>query len=180
MATYVALLRAINLGSVNKISMPELKTMFEALGHKDVRTYVQSGNVVFDAARTTSKKLARQIEEAVSGNFRHDISVIIRTASQMERVATGNPFASQGVSPQALHAMFFAETVPKSAIKSIDPDKWFPDQFEIRGRDMYLFLPNGMGRARLSTGHFEKTLGVRGTARNWNTVNKLRELANAR
>ena len=176
MATYVALLRAINLGAVNKISMPALRTMFEDLGHKDVRTYVQSGNVVFDAPRTTPKKLARQIEEGVSTTFGHDISVIIRNGSGLERVATGNPFAAEGVPAMSLHVIFLAERAPASAIKSLDPDKWIPDKFEVRGSEIYLFLPNGMGKSKMSIAFFEKKLGIPSTARNWNTVNKLREM----
>ena len=176
MATYVALLRAINLGSVNKISMPALRTMFEDLGHQNVRTYVQSGNVVFEAPRRTPKKLAGEIEEGVAASFGHDISVIIRSRSELERVASENPFAAEGVAPLSLHVVFLAETPPARAVMAIDPDKWLPDKFEVSGSEIYLLLPNGMGRSKMSISYFEKALDIRGTARNWNTVNKLRDL----
>ena len=176
MATYVALLRAINLGAVNKIPMPALRTMFEDLGHENVRTYVQSGNVVFEAPRTGLKKLVRQLEEGVTATFGHDISVIIRNGSDLERIATRNPFASEGGSPSSMHVVFLAERAPARGVKVLDPDKWLPDKFEVSGSEIYLLLPNGMGRSKMSISHFEKVLGVRGTARNWNTVTKLREL----
>jgi uncharacterized protein (DUF1697 family) len=176
LATYVALLRAINLGAVNKIAMPALRTMFEDLGHQNVRSYVQSGNVVFDAPRSTPKKLVGEIEEGVAATFGHDISVIIRSGPELERVATGNPFAAKGVAPLSLHVVFLAKTPRSSHVEALDPDKWLPDKFEVRGSEIYLMLPNGMGRSKMSISYFEKAFGIRGTARNWNTVNKLREL----
>ena len=176
MATYVGLLRAINLGSVNKISMPALRTMMEDLGYGNVRTYVQSGNVVFDAPRTSHSTLSSQIERAISSTFGHDISVIVRKGSDLERVVSGNPFATEDVLPLALHVVFLAHSAPAKAVKALDPAKWLPDKFEVRGAEVYLFLPTGMGRSKMSISYFEKALSIRGTARNWNTVNKLRDL----
>ena len=176
MAIYVGLLRAINLGSVNKISMPALRTMLEDLGYANVGTYVQSGNVVFDAPRTSQPSLSSAIERAVSSTFGHDISVIIRKGSDLERVVRDNPFAAEDVPPSALHVVFLAQRAPAKAVTALDPERWLPDKFEVRGPEVYLFLPNGMGRSKMSIAYFEKALGIRGTARNWNTVNKLREL----
>ena len=180
MAIYVGLLRAINLGSVNKISMPALRTMLEDLGYGNVRTYVQSGNVVFYAPRTSHSTLSSQIERAVSSTFGHDISVIIRKGSDLERVVSGNPFATEDVPPAALHVVFLARGAPARAVKDLDPNKWLPDRFEVRGAEVYLLLPNGMGRSKMSISYFEKALGIRGTARNWNTVNKLREMVDVK
>jgi uncharacterized protein (DUF1697 family) len=158
--------------------MAALRTMFDDLGYANVRTYLQSGNVVFDSARTAHAKLAQQIEQEVSSTFGHDISVIIRNGSDLERVVNDNPFATAGVPPLTLHVVFLAKPAPAGAVKDLDPDKWLPDKFEVRGAEVYLLLPNGMGRSKLSISYFEKALGIRGTARNWNTVSRLGELVN--
>ena len=146
----------------------------------DVRTYIQSGNVVFDAPRTAPKKLAGEIEQGVARTFGHQISAIIRTRPELKRVAEGNPFAVKGVPPLSLHVMFLAESASSSGIKELDPDRSPPDHFEVRGREIYLLYPKGMGRSKLTIGYFEKRLGTRATARNWKTVTKLLELMSDR
>jgi uncharacterized protein (DUF1697 family) len=158
--------------------MPALRAMLDDFGYQNVRTYVQSGNVVFEARRSSPKSLAGRIEEGVAATFGHDISVIIRNGQDMERIARENPFASKGVPPMSLHVVFLTKAATASGTKTLDPDKWLPDKFEVRGGEIYLLLPNGMGRSKMSIGYFEKALGIRGTARNWNTVNKLRDLVN--
>lgn len=176
MATYAALLRGINLGSVNKISMPDLRRLFEDLGHTHVRTYVQSGNVVFDAARTAPTELARQIEAGVADVFGHAISVVIRTRGELRRVVARNPFPTEGVPGTALHVMFLSGPASAARIKTLDPERSPPDRFEVRGREIYLSYPNGMGRSKLTIGYFEKQLRTRATARNWNTVARLLDM----
>ena len=173
MATYLALLRGINLGSVNKVSMPELRTLFESLGHSDVRTYVQSGNVVFEASSSASKKLAREIEEAIERTFGLAIPAVLRTRAQLQRVAVNNPFMSEGVKPTFLHVMFLAETPSSTAVRALDPDRSPPDKFAVKGREIYLCFPRGSGRSKLTIDYFEKKLGTRATGRNWNTVTKV-------
>jgi uncharacterized protein (DUF1697 family) len=180
LATYLALLRGVNLAGVNKVSMAELRRLFEDLGHIRVRTYIQSGNVVFDAPRTAPKKLAREIEQGVSQTFGHEISAIIRTRPELDRVTASNPFALEGVPPLSLHVMFLAASASSSGIKELDPDRSPPDQFEVRGREIYLLYPNGMGRSKLTIDYFEKRLGTRATARNWKTITKLLELMSDR
>lgn len=176
MPIYLALLRGINVGGANKVPMKELRSLFEELGHENVHTYLQSGNVVFEGRSSTSKKLSAEIEAAIAKSFNLKVSVIVRTRREMERVAAGNPFPTKGVKPTSLHVMFLADSAPAKAIKTLDPDRSSPDEFEVKGSEIYLRFPKGSGRSKLTIDYFEKKLGTRATARNWNTVVKVLEL----
>jgi uncharacterized protein (DUF1697 family) len=173
---FLALLRGINLGAKAKVPMKGLRTVFEDLGHHNVRTYVQSGNVIFESRSSTTKQLAEDIETALSKTFDFEIPVIIRTRREVKAVAAGNPFPTEGVVPSTLHVVFLAQRVPAKAAKALDPDRSPPDEFTVRGREIYLRFPNGAGRSKLTIDYFEKVLGTRATARNWNTVTNLVEL----
>ena len=176
MATYLALLRGINVGGANKVPMKELRGLFEKLGYEDVQTYLQSGNVIFEGKSSTSKKLAAEIERAIAKAFKPGVSVIVRTHRELERVASGNPFPTKGVKPSLLHVMFLAEPASAKAFKTLDPDRSPTDEFEVKGREIYLRFPSGSGRSKLTIDYFEKKLGTKATARNWNTVSNLLEL----
>jgi uncharacterized protein (DUF1697 family) len=172
--TYVALLRAINLGSHNKIAMPALKAVFESLGAEGVNTYVQSGNVVFRRSGGAST-VQRDIERAIASEFGLTITVLLRTKAQLAKLVRDNPF---GQSPEkALHVTFLADTPAKARVRELDPTAFEPDTFQIAGREIYLNFPNGYGRSKLSNAYFEKQLEVAATTRNWKTVNALAELA---
>lgn len=176
MTNYLALLRGINVGGKNRVPMKELRLVVEDMGHEDVRTYLQSGNVVFESRSRASKKLATEVEDAISETFGLEISVIMRTQGELKRVASGNPFPTEGVNPTSLHVMFLAEPASAKAARSLDPDRSPPDEFEVKGREVYMWFPKGYGRSKLTIDYFEKKLGTRATARNWNTVVKLLEL----
>lgn len=176
MTIWLALLRGINVGGTNKVPMKELRALFEDLGHGDVRTYLQSGNVVFEGQASTPKEIAADIEGALSKAFDVRISVVIRTRRELERVAAGNPFPTEGVDPSSLHVMFLTETASSKAVKTLDPDRSPPDEFEVKGGEIYLRFPNGAGRSKLTIDYFERKLGTRATARNWNTIMKVLEL----
>jgi uncharacterized protein (DUF1697 family) len=177
LTTYVALLRGINLGSVNKVPMKELTTVFQDMGHEGVRTHLQSGNVIFDARSSSSKKLAAEIENAVFKAFGVRSPVILRAARDLQRTVEGNPFPVQGAKPTSLQVMFLADRPSSTAVKTLDPDRSPPDQFHVKGREIYLWLPNGGGRSKLTNDYFEKRLGTSATARNWNTITKLLDLS---
>ncbi|MEA2461852.1 MAG: hypothetical protein QOH90_2029 [Actinomycetota bacterium] len=156
--------------------MKELKPLLEELGYENVRTYIQSGNVVFDAP--ASKGLGTEIEKAISKAFDLDIPVVMRSRAQLKRVSDGNPFLTKDADTATLHVMFLAEKAKAAAIKTLDPDRSPPDEFAVKGTEVYLRYPNGLGRSKLSAGYIEKKLGVRGTVRNWRTVTKLLEMMN--
>jgi len=171
--TYVALLRAVNLGSHNKIGMPQLKGVFESLGAEDVRTYVQSGNVVFRSAGAAST-VRQEIEHAIASELGLTITVLLRTKAQIAKLVRDNPFRENP--EKALYVTFLAETPAKARVRELDPTEFDPDTFQVAGREIYLNFPNGYGRSKLSNAYFEKRLGVAATTRNWRTVNALVEL----
>jgi uncharacterized protein (DUF1697 family) len=169
---YAALLRGINVGGKNKVPMPQLKELFEGLGHADVVTYIQSGNVVFRAASAD----ARAIEERIADVFGLDVSVVLRTGAELSAAAAANPFLVRGAETKPLYVVFLAREPAMEAVAELDPDRSPGDRFSVNGRDVYLDLPNGAGRTKLNLDYLERRLKVKGTARNWNTVLKLVEL----
>ncbi len=169
MKTFVALLRGINVGPSTAISMSDLKAAFEALGFEDVVTYIRSGNVVFRGPEAD----AAAIEKRIAKDFELNVPVVLRTPAELRAAVKRNPFPTDD--GKKLHVVFL-DAKPKST-KALDPDRSPPDEFRVVGREIYLYTPNGIGRSKLTIDWFEKHLGVRGTARNLNTVEKLIELA---
>ena len=157
------------MGGKNILSMSELRALFESLGHTEVATFIQSGNIVFTTARPVTPK---GLETAIGSHFGHDLRVVLRTAGELESAVQANPFAGD---PSNVHIGFMAEKPAAAAVASLDADQFLPDEFVFRGRDLYLHLPNGMGRSKLPA-YLDRRLKVPTTVRNWNTVTKLLEL----
>jgi uncharacterized protein (DUF1697 family) len=175
MRTYVALLRGINVGGKNKLPMAALRDLLTDLGHEDVVTYIQSGNVVLKAASKPAV-VAKEIADGIEAEFGLQVPVIVRSRAELSRVVSGNPYLAPGADPATLHVMFLAAKPSAAAIAKLDPQRCPPDRFTVHGREIFLQLPNGMGRTKLTNDYFESRLGVPGTARNWKTVNKLLDL----
>lgn len=175
MPTYVAMLRGINIGSRNRLSMPDLRNVIEGLGAGNVRTYVQSGNVIFTMPRKTPGDLAAMIEKGIKDAQDLDLRVVVRTAAEMAQVATSRPFPD--ADPAHLHVTFLDAIPDAAAVEALDGARFAPDVFRVEGRDVFLHCPNGYGRSRLSNDFFERKLGVAATTRNWRTVTALAELA---
>lgn len=171
MATYVALLRGVNVGGKNKVPMAELRAMFEALGHGEVRTFIQSGNVVFTARRAVTPT---SLESAIAKELGLTTTVVLRTPVELAKVVKVNPFRS--ADPSTLHVGFMVKEPPAAAVAKLDGEPFEPDEFAVRGREIYFHLPNGMGRTKLP-GYLDRRLKIPTTVRNWKTVNKLIELA---
>jgi len=167
--TYVALLRGVNVGGRNKVPMADLKTLVTDLGHTNVATYVQSGNVVLDGSGSAAA-VSKGIEQAIKRELGLDVDVVVRTRPQLAKVAAGNPFDG---SDTYVHVVFLVSQPSAAKVRTLDPDRSPPDEFLVRGNEIYVHYPNGSGRSKLAAGYFESKLGVRGTARNFNTVNKL-------
>jgi uncharacterized protein (DUF1697 family) len=176
--THVALLRGINLGARNKVSMADLRALFADLGFEDVATYVQSGNVVFKSSRTESD-VVQTVEKQIKRRFRLSVTVLVRTKGQLARVLAANPYAGGKREPAKLHVTFLADRPSRARVRAIDAQAFEPDEFHVAGREVYLHCPNGYGRSKLSNAFFEKQLGVAATTRSWKTVTKLVELAGA-
>jgi uncharacterized protein (DUF1697 family) len=172
---HVALLRGINVGGKNPLPMKELAAMFEAAGGENVQTYIQSGNVIFDASAGASK-ICDSVSAGIEKRFGYRIPVVLRTAPQMRKIIGGNPFLSAAADGKALHVYFLAHAPAAPAIAALDPARSAPDAFQVLGQEIYLHLPNGMGRSKLTNAYFDAKLATVSTARNWATVLKLAEL----
>jgi uncharacterized protein (DUF1697 family) len=177
MATiYLALLRGINLGPKNKIPMPELSEIFSQAGCRDVRTYIQSGNVIFTASSELSRRLPDLITPQIQKRFGHKVPVILRAVGEMQTVVRNNPFLKEGAGEDILHVMFLSDLPKPGAAASLDPDRSPPNRFIIRGKEVYFLFPHGFARNKLTGSYFDSTLGTIGTVRTWRTVTKLLEL----
>jgi uncharacterized protein (DUF1697 family) len=177
-ATYVALLRGINLGARNKISMADLRELLAGLGAEDVTTYVQSGNVVFKTAMP-ARELAGAIETEIRRDLGLDVAVLLRTPAELAALVERNPFSESVTEAKELHVTLLANRPQAARVAQLDPQRSQPDEFRVVGREVYLHCPNGYGRSKLTNAYFEKQLALVATTRNWNTVTKLAELASS-
>jgi uncharacterized protein (DUF1697 family) len=173
---YVALMRGINVAGKNRLLMKDLVAMFDDAGCFEVQTYIQSGNVVFRATQACATRIPGVIAKAVSGSLGFRASVVIRTAHELRSIAGANPFLRAGANPEALHVMFLADLPPPAKVAALDPKRSPLDSFQVRGRDIYLHCPNGVGRTKLTNDYFDTKLATTSTVRNWRTVLKLVEL----
>jgi uncharacterized protein (DUF1697 family) len=165
----IALLRGINLGGNKKVEMARLRALFEELGHDDVRTYVNSGNVVFGGRKRSEKAL----EAALVEEFGFDIPVVIRSQDELADVVAANPLRKVASDP-AKHLVVFCGA---KASTDLDPADFAPETFRVRGREIYLWAPGGIGNSPLANLLVAKPVGKKSTARNWRTVEKLLALA---
>jgi uncharacterized protein (DUF1697 family) len=169
-ATHVALLRGVNVGGHHQVPMSGLRKVFEDLGHTDVSTYIQSGNVLFTAA---GKVDPAGLESAIEAAFGIDVDVVVRTPKELRRALLADPFP--GAARSAVHVGFMTRRPRPAEVAGIDAERYRPEEFAVVGSDLYLHLPNGMGRAKLPPylgRHLPPT-----TVRNWKTVTKLADLA---
>jgi uncharacterized protein (DUF1697 family) len=177
MGTYVAMLRGVNVGAKNRITMPALAQVFEDLGHADVVTYIQSGNVVFRSPVKTERTVARKIEQRIEADLGCDVAVLLRSKEELARVVKANPFLRKKADPKYLHVTFLAEEPDAALVRGAKEYDAGKDEFVVRGRDVYLHCPGGYGTTKINNGFFEKRLQAIATTRNWNSVTKLLELA---
>jgi uncharacterized protein (DUF1697 family) len=174
---HVALLRGVNVGGNNILPMRDLAAMFQAAGCSNVQTYIQSGNVLFSADAALAARIPAVIGKAIVTRFGFAAPVVVRTARELAEVAKHNPFLKTGADPKTLHAVFLLEAPTAARVATLDPRQSPPDEFAVRGKEIYLRCPNGMGRSKLTAAYFDSRLATTGTARNWNTVLKLVALA---
>jgi uncharacterized protein (DUF1697 family) len=172
-------MRGINVGGKNRLAMKELSEMFAKAGCTNVSTYIQSGNVIFRAHRALLKALPKLVSTEIAARFGYQVPVIVRSSEQIAQIIRDNPFLQTGKPEHMLHVYFLADLPNAPAIKSLDPDRSPPDAFCVRNREVYLHLPNGMARTKLSNAYFDSKLSTTSTARNWATVLKLSEMLQA-
>lgn len=173
---YVALLRAVNVGGNNMVPMKDLAQIFAGAACSEVRTYIQSGNVVFQASAAAVEGLPGRIAAQISKKFGCQTPVILRTADEIAKTIESNPFLQAGAPEQSLHVCFLADRPSEANIARLDPDRSPPDAFRVVNREIYLQMPNGMGRTKLTNAYFDSKLSTTSTVRNWRTVIKLFEM----
>lgn len=178
-AMHVALLRGINVGGRNKLPMAELAALFEAEGCTEVRTYIQSGNVVFAPPGPAVGSLAAAISARIEAVHAMSVPVVLRSAAEMAAVVAANPFLARGADPATLHVAFLSEVPDPTRVARLDPQRSPPDEIVVVGADAYLHLPGGMARTRITNAYLDRALAVVSTARNWRTVMRLAEMVSS-
>jgi len=171
---YVALLRGINVGGKTMVPMAALRDACASVGCEDVETYIQSGNVVL-SSKLTEKKLQAALEAAIAAEFGFGPAVMIRTAEEMAAVLDGHPYP--GADEKSVHVGFLHSPPAAPAARCLAAIDCGAEQVTVVGRDLYLHLPNGMGRANLPTQIDRCLRPAQVTVRNWRTVTKLVELS---
>jgi len=173
---YVALLRGINVGGGNMIKMDELKAVFTQLGFENVVSYINSGNLAFNAKKAVEAKLVDKIESAVEKRFGKHVHVMVREQKDIERVIKANPFDGQYESHKHMHVLFLKEPMPAEKEEQLHQAALPGERYDVRGREIYNLLPQGVAGSLLTKGFFEKKPVVPYTGRNWRTVEKLASL----
>ncbi len=181
MPVQVAFLRGINVGGNKAVPMARLKALFEALGFAQVKTHLNSGNVVFAATEKDRAKLANAIEDSLEKAFGFRPATILRDAAALKKIMERNPFPKMATDdPSHLVVMLLATKPDKDASKRIAAAHRGVEEIRILGEDAFITYPNGIGKSKLTNALLEKQLGVAGTARNWNTLTKLLAMAEER
>lgn len=176
MNTYIALFRGINVGGHGRLPMKELVALLGDLDARDVKTYIQSGNAVFESAEKNRKKLSREIAAEVKNRHGFEPHVLVMEAVALEEAITNNPFPEAVADPAKLHLGFLASVPQNPNLEKLESFRNRDECFRLIGSVFYLYAPEGVGRSRLAA-NSEKLLGVPMTSRNWRTVCKLRDMA---
>ena len=137
MTTYVAMLRGINVGGRQRVSMSSLKALVTGLGHHDVETYIQSGNVVFRSPDAVAETVARRIEEQIARELGLTVSVLVRTAAELKRIRATNPFLKSGKDPASLYVIFLSVAPDRTRLAMLDFNEFAPDEFRVAGREIF-------------------------------------------
>ncbi len=176
---YVSLLRGINVGGHRKIRMGDLKSLYESMGLQNVVTYIQSGNVVFDALGNGKVDLKTRIEQAIEGEYGFRVPVEIRTGREIEDVIRNSPFGSVDLMEDGTKVLvaFLSSKPAEAKVSEIQQFVVDPERLVVRGQEAYLYCPNGYGKSKLSSTFLEHKLGTEATTRNWKSVHRIHELS---
>ena len=154
--TYIALLRGINVGGKHKPPIKDLVDVFASAGCGDIRTYIQSGNVVFRADPPDATRLSSALSARIAERFGFPVPVVLRTAEELAAVLTDNPYVQAGASDDTLHVLFLDGTPDPARVATLDPERSAPDAFVVAGREIYLCLPSGAGNTKLNNAYFDR------------------------
>lgn len=175
MAGVVLMLRAVNVGS-RRVAMPALRELLSGAGYDDVRTYLQSGNVVL-SSRSDPERLAADVRGLISEHFGFDIPVIVRTRAELEAVLAHNPFPEGQEAPKLYWVSFLAGELPPDRAAWLQTRVGIGEYLHVHGREIYAWLPDGVARSKLAAGMAAPGRVVTATARNWRTVQALADMA---
>ncbi|MGY1914128.1 DUF1697 domain-containing protein [Blastococcus sp. SYSU DS0973] len=170
---YVALLRAINLGVTRRVAMPRLREVLTDRGYGAVRTHLASGNLLLDSPLAEAD-LAAELTKAIGEEFGLDVPVVVRTADELAAVLAADPLGHVATDPSRYSVTFFPEPLQPERVAALPPGDG--GDYVVRGRELYLWLPDGMQHGPMGGWTWDRLLGAAGTNRNWNTVRKLVEL----
>jgi uncharacterized protein (DUF1697 family) len=178
MPVVISMLRGVNLGSHNRIKMDALRSLYESLKLESPQTYVQSGNVLFRTKEKNMPQLAKKIQDSIERKFGFRPEVIARTTEELRNAIAANPFSKRrDIEPGKLLVTFLASEPAPGMESALDAFKAYPEELCLKGRELYIYFPNGAGKSKVPWSSVEKWLKVTGTARNWNTVTKMLEMA---
>ncbi len=178
MATWVCLLRAVNVGGHNKVPMAQLREVLAAEGFSDVRTYVQSGNVVLTSSLRSRDKVSTAVREAIAREFSVDTPVVVRTPDELRAIVEWDPFPEVADSaPQRVHVVHFTTTPKAAAVDGLLATDWEPEKIAFRNDELAICYSESMHSSKLQYSGVLKRLGVDGTARNWRTVLTLADMS---
>jgi uncharacterized protein (DUF1697 family) len=173
MPTYLALLRAVNVSGHNKLPMKDLRERMDAAGYTNVRTYIQSGNVIFDHPSTNENELRAALTAFLLEEFNVKSPVVLRSRDELAEAIAHCPFTVEPAEEKLLHIMFLADRPNDEQIAALDPNRSPNDRLEIRGRDIYIHFAGGVQHSKLTNAYFDSKLKTVSTGRNWRTVNTL-------
>lgn len=173
---YAALLRGINVGGKNKIKMETLREICSAIGFENVKTYINSGNVIFETKKTDDKKLAEKIEKAIEKEFELNIKVIVRTIDEIKNIVENNPFDGEFENDKDVHVFFLDEEMPKDKSELLLSNNTENERYAVQNREIFCHLRVGVLDSLMGKDYIGKKLKISATARNWRTVNKIKEL----
>jgi len=176
MPRYVALLRGINIGSRNRVSMPELRSALEEAGFGEVQTYLQSGNVVLES-RAKPESVRKKVEGVIAERFGLEIAVVVRTRAELAAVVRKNPLGEVATDPKRHQVTFLSKKLAAKAVRELEEAATAKERVVVAGREVYAWHPSGAARSKLWSKLAGKGLGVTATSRNWTTVEALLKLA---
>ncbi len=177
MHTFIALLRGINVSGKNIIKMADLRQFLEELNFKNIITYIQSGNIIFDSKISNIGKLEKSITEKINEHYGFNVEVIVITPTEIEYVLNNNVYANDNKKdPKRIYITFLQMLPTKENIENLKSIDHLPEEFIIDGKIIFGYSPNGLGNAKVNNNYIQKKLKVSATSRNWQTINKLFEL----
>lgn len=176
---YISILRGINVSGQKKIKMLDLKLLYESVGFQDVVTYIQSGNVIFEASDKNVSNIKTLIEEAIEKKYKFYVPVEIRTNREIENIIKNSPFGAIDLAEDGTKVLvtFLGAKPDKVKVSTVLGYVISPEKLVVKGKEVYLYCPNGYGKSKLSNTFLENKLGVEATTRNWKSVHKLYELS---